>query len=161
MHGSKKDRIVVPEFTMIEDNNREFAKINIVGKKISEIRVESGSMEGECLGSGGYYYICFEDGNILTLSAYDETLYLSYNIIDDVEGLKTDTADCILTGEFAERTFGRTVVCSTLCGKPYDRNPLGVFAELLHIPIVTIELDNEVKIGFAIEWDTLYMGLGR
>lgn len=161
MNGTKKDRIIVPEFTMIEDNNKEFEKINIVGKKISEIRVESGSMEGECLGSGGYYYICFDDGNILTLSAYDETLYLSYNIIDDVEEFKTDTAVCILTGKFAERTFGRTVVRSTLCGKPYDCNPLGVFAELLNVPIVTIELDNGVKIGFSIEWDTLFMGLGR
>lgn len=161
MSGSKKDWIIVPEFTMIEDNKREFAKINIVGKKIAEIRVENGSMEGECLESGGYHYICFEDGDILTLSGFDETLFLSYNAIRDIDGFKADTADCVLTGEFAEKTFGRTVVRSTLCGKPYEGIPMGILEELLHVPTVTIELDNGVIIGFAIECDTLYMGLGR
>ena len=158
--SEQKNKKVVHEFTLIEDNNSEFAKINIVGKKISDIRVERGFMEDEYMGSNSYFYICFEDGNILTLSTYDETLFLSYNTIKDIEGFKTDTADCILYGEFEEKTFGRTVVNSTLCGKPLD-DAMKTIMNLMHCPIITMELDNKVTIGFTVDWDTLYMGLGK
>lgn len=160
MRGQKKSLVVVHEFSLIEDNSSEFTKINIIGKKISEIRVEEGFIEGDCIGSEAYYYICFEDGNILTLSSFDETLLLSYNAIIDVEGYEADTADCILTGEFAEKTFGRTVVSSTLCGKPFSHS-METIMDLMHCPKITMKLDNGVKIGFAIDCDTLYMGLGK
>lgn len=144
------EKTIIPEFTLIEDNNEQFTRIDIVGKTISDIIVLGGVAEKESLRVDGYLLICFTDGNILGLSAYDETFFVSYNSMADTEEFRKVTESCSIKGAFAKNTLGRKVISSTFCGKEYREDPLAWMLDLSKTPTGPfIELDNGTVIRFS------------
>lgn len=129
---------VIPEFTIIEDNNGQFTGINIVGKTISDMILLGGVAGKDNLKVDGYLLICFTDGNILGLSAYDETFYANYNYRTDTEEFRQETANRSLNGPFAVKTVGKKVVSSSFNGKAILGSP----------QTLSIELDNGTDILF-------------
>ena len=138
MSKPSENHTVIPEFTIIEDNNAQFTGINIVGKTISDMILLGGVAGKDNLKVDGYLLICFTDGNILGLSAYDETFYANYNYRTDTEEFRQETANRSLNGPFAEKTVGKEVVSSSFNGKAILGSP----------QTLSIELDNGTDILF-------------
>ena len=144
------EKTIIPEFTLIEDNNEQLTKIDIVGKTVSDIKVLCGNIKDNILKVDGNLLVCFDDGNILSLSAFDETIFVSYNYIPDTEEFRKETGICSIKGAFAKKTLGRKVVTSTFCGKEYREKPLSWLSDLSGIPSGPfIELDNGTVIRFS------------
>ena len=144
------EKTIIPEFTLIEDNNEQFTRIDIVGKTVSDIKVLGGSMKDNILRVDGNLLVCFDDGNILALSAFDETIFISYNYMTDTEEFRKETKNCSIKGAFAKKTLGRKVVSSTFCGKEFRNSPLSWLSDLSGIPTGPfIELDNGTVIRFS------------
>lgn len=130
MPKKNENHPAIPEFSIIEDNNEQFTKIDIVGKTISDIIVLGGSAGKDNLKVDGYLLICFTDGNILGLSAFDATFFATYNYRTDTAEFREETANRSLTGPFARETVGKTVVASTFNGEALHGNPLTLSIEL-------------------------------
>ena len=144
------EKAIIPEFTLIEDNNEQLTKIDIVGKTVSDIKVLGGNMKDSILRVDGNLLVCFDDGDSLGLSAYDETFFVSYNCMTDSEEFRKATENCSIKGAFAKKTLGRNVVSSTFCGKDYRNSPLSWLSDLSGIPSDPfIELDNGTVIRFS------------
>lgn len=144
------EKTIISEFSLIEDNNDQLTKIDIVGKTVSDIKVLGGNMRDSILRVDGNLLVCFDDGNILGLSAYDETFFVSYNSMADTEEFRKVTESCSIKGAFAKNTLGRKVISSTFCGKEYREDPLAWMLDLSKTPTGPfIELDNETVIRFS------------
>ena len=138
MPKRNENHTVIPEFTVIEDNNSQFTGINIVGKTISDMILIGGVAGKDSIRVDGYLLICFTDGNILGLSAYDETFYANYNYRTETEEFREETANNSLSGSFADKTVGKKVVSSSFNGRAISGSP----------QTLSIELDNGIVILF-------------
>lgn len=132
------EKTIIPEFTLIEDNNEQFTRIDIVGKTISDIIVLGGVAEKESLRVDGYLLICFTDGNILGLSAYDDTFYATYNYMTDTVEFREETANRSLTGPLAGQTVGKKTIDSTFNGHALHGSPM----------TLSMKLENGINILF-------------
>ena len=153
MPKRNENHTVIPEFTVIEDNNGQFTGINIVGKTISDMILLGGVAGKDSIRVDGYLLICFTDGNILGLSSYDETFYANYNYRTDTEEFRQETANRSLNGSFADKTVGKKVVSSSFNGRAISGSP----------QTLSIELDNGIDILFEASFsdNTLNVSLQR
>lgn len=153
MPKRNENHTVIPEFTVIEDNNGQFTGINIVGKTISDMILLGGVAGKDNIRVDGYLLICFTDGNILGLSAYDETFYANYNYRTETEEFREETANNSLSGSFADKTVGKKVVSSSFNGRAISGSP----------QTLSIELDNGIVILFEASFsdNTLNVSLQR
>ena len=123
----------IHEFSIIEDNNNLFTQINILGKSISGILTIGEYQDGDAL-KCECMRLFFNGGEVLTLSAFDETFFASFSHAGDYDELKNDTTALFFSG-----IKGRKVVASTFCGKELTGSPL----------YLTIELDSGAIIEFS------------
>ena len=101
------------------------SEINIVGKRIKHCRLSDDAWPffdrvppKSCyLKIETTLFICFEDGDVLELSGWDETFTVSYNYISEMGDNKNGVPDPITDSVINKYIKGKKIVDSTLCGK--------------------------------------------
>lgn len=135
-------------------------EINIVGKRIKCCRLMDGSWplfgrvpDKSCyLKIDSTLFICFEDGDVLELSGWDETFTVSYNYLSDMEQEKNENPDPITDSVINRYIKGKRIVDSTLNGEECT----------CHYMYLTIELEDGIEIRLEATFqDTLDIALFR
>ena len=151
----------IGNFNIWEGNpNSRLSEINIVGKTIKYLRLDKNAYpffdrvpEDACyLKIEANLYICFEDGDVLEVSAWDETFTVSYNYYSDYPEFKDEKPDPIIDSVINKYVSGKKISDSTFCGEECYGNYM----------YLTIELKNGVEIRLeATSQDTLDIALFR
>lgn len=152
---------IVKEFTICSGiPTSQLSKINIVGKKIKYLKLLEGAWSyfdyheyippQACnVISEAVLCICFEDGNVLELFGWDESIDVSFNYYSNYPEFKEEKPDLIIDNVINKYVSGQTVVSSTFNGK--EVNFEGFIPIMTFCP--TIELENEIIIRFEATYD--------
>lgn len=151
----------IERFSIWEGNpESHLSEINIVGKTIKNCRLMDGCWPffGRVPPKACYLkiettlFICFEDGDVLELTGWDETFFVSYNYLSEMGQNKDGNPDPITESVINKYIKGQKILDSTFCGEECSGNYM----------TLSIDLENGIEIRLeATSEDTLDIALFR
>ena len=165
----------IEPFNIYSDNpESRLTDINIVGKTIKCCRLQGDSWpffgnvppDACFLKIETNLFICFEDGDVLELSGWDETLTASYNYYSGMPQFADGVPDPVIDSVINKNVRGKKIVDSSFCGEEFGF--YSAFIELEDAMDIRLEATSQNTLDIALfktindsRFDKFYRGAFR